>query len=224
MTVGYIQPIAPDSPTPFAVAARDLLRNTALDAARTLLLDKPWPDVTMSDIARAAGVSRQTLYNEFGSRHGFAQAYVLRETDRFIAAVETAVHQHLDDPATALAAAFTVFLTAAAEDPLVRSIVSGDGSDELLALVTTQGEPVLHRATDRLSGVIVAAWPDLPPTDTALLAETVVRLAISYAALPAGPAGMTAASISTLLGPYIEQLLERIGHVGPARPAARPSA
>jgi hypothetical protein len=35
-----------------------------------------------------------------------------------------------------------------------------------------------------------------------------VRLAISYAALPAGPASMTAASIATLLGPYIEQLIE----------------
>jgi hypothetical protein len=34
-----------------------------------------------------------------------------------------------------------------------------------------------------------------------------VRLAISYAALPAGPTGMTAASVTTLLGPYIEQVL-----------------
>lgn len=209
MTVGYIQPIDAVPPTRFAVAARELLRNTTLDAARAQLQQRAWADVTMSDIARAAGVSRQTLYNEFGSRHGFAQAYVLRETDRFLAAVETAVHQHLDDPATALSAAFAVFLTAAAEDPLVRSIVSGDGSDDLLALVTIQGEPVLHRATDRLCTVILAAWPTLPQADTALLAETVVRLAISYAALPAGPAGLTATSISTLLGPYVQQLLAR---------------
>lgn len=212
MTVSYIQPIASPAPTPFAVAARELLRNTALDAARTELQDRSWGDVTMSDIARAAGMSRQTLYNEFGSRRGFAQAYVLRETDRFLGAVEGAVQAHLDDPATALSAAFAVFLTAAAEDPLVRSIVSGGGgSDDLLALVTTQGEPVLERATHRLSAVILAAWPHLAADDTALLAECVVRLAISYAALPAGPAGMTATSISTLLGPYIQQLLARPG-------------
>ena len=35
-----------------------------------------------------------------------------------------------------------------------------------------------------------------------------MRLAISYAALPAGPAGMTAASVATLLGPYIERVLD----------------
>ena len=40
-----------------------------------------------------------------------------------------------------------------------------------------------------------------------LLAECVVRLAISYAALPTGPAGMTAASVATLLGPYLEQVV-----------------
>ena len=34
-----------------------------------------------------------------------------------------------------------------------------------------------------------------------------MRLAISYAALPKGPASMTAASVAKLLGPYVEQLL-----------------
>ncbi|MDP9136403.1 MAG: hypothetical protein M3N56_16425 [Actinomycetota bacterium] len=40
-----------------------------------------------------------------------------------------------------------------------------------------------------------------------LLADCVVRLAISYAALPTGPAETTAASVATLLGPYLEQLV-----------------
>ncbi|MBA2763196.1 MAG: hypothetical protein H0U42_00720 [Thermoleophilaceae bacterium] len=38
-----------------------------------------------------------------------------------------------------------------------------------------------------------------------LLAESVVRLAISYATLPKGPATMTAASVARLLGPYLER-------------------
>jgi Bacterial Tetracyclin repressor, C-terminal domain len=44
--------------------------------------------------------------------------------------------------------------------------------------------------------------------DAQLLAECLVRLAISYAALPAGPTGMTAASVTTLLGPFIERVLD----------------
>jgi AcrR family transcriptional regulator len=193
--------------TPYAEAARELLRNTLLDAARDRLQRRGWAQITMSDIAVAAGVSRQTLYKEFGSRDEFAQAFVMREVARFLAAVEGAVNEHLDDPATALSAAFDVFLTAAAEDPLVRALLSGEEAYGLLALVTTQGEHVVVGATERLAAIMLSGWPAVEPPDARLLAECLVRLAISYAALPAGPTGMTAASVTTLLGPYIERIL-----------------
>jgi AcrR family transcriptional regulator len=195
--------------TPYAEAARELLRNTLLDAARDGLERRGWAQITMSDIASAAGVSRQTLYKEFGSRDEFAQAFVMREVARFLAAVEGAVNEHLDDPATALSAAFDVFLTAAAEDPLMRSLLSGEEAYGLLALVTTQGEHVVVGATERLAAIMLSGWPAVEPPDARLLAECLVRLAISYAALPAGPTGMTAASVTTLLGPYIERILAR---------------
>ncbi|HTD09634.1 MAG TPA: helix-turn-helix domain-containing protein, partial [Solirubrobacteraceae bacterium] len=89
---------------PYAVAARELLRNTLLDAAREELRSRRWADVTMADVALAAGVSRQTLYKEFGSREEFAQVLVMREADSFLLAVEDAVAAHLDDPTSALAA------------------------------------------------------------------------------------------------------------------------
>lgn len=191
--------------TPYAVAARELLRDTLLDGARDLLRQRDWSGITMADIATAAGVSRQTLYSEFGSRDQFAQALVLREADRFVAEVEHAVESNRHDPVVALAAAFDVFLTAAADNPLVRSVVAGDGDGSLLPYVTTQGRPVVAQAADRLAAVISAAWPQIDADAAGLLAECVVRLAISYAALPTGPAGITASSVATLLGPYLEQ-------------------
>ena len=63
------------------MAARELLRNTLLDAACRELEAQQWADITMADIAVAAGVSRQTLYKEFGSREEFAQVLVLREAE-----------------------------------------------------------------------------------------------------------------------------------------------
>ena len=199
--------VAGDALTPYAVAARELLRATLLDAMREQLRARPWAEVTMAEVASAAGVSRQTLYKEFGSRGELAQAYVLREADRFLATVEEAVTAHLDDPETALSAAFDVFLAAAADDPLVRAVVSGDGGDELLVLVTTQGEPVLERATERLSAFLVRGWPGLAGRDANLLAECVVRLAISSAALPGGPAGIGGREVARLLGPYVQRAL-----------------
>jgi len=161
----------------------------------------------MADIALAAGVSRQTLYKEFGSREVFAQVLVMREADRFLLAVEDAVGAHLEDPASALAAAFDVFLRAAAENPLVHTIVHGDGAEELLALFTTHGKPLVESAAERLTSVILAGWPLIAHEDAELLSECLVRLAISYAGLPKGPASMSAASVAKLLGPYVDQLV-----------------
>jgi len=196
---------------PYPVAARELLRNTLLDAACQQLQSSRWADVTMADIALAAGVSRQTLYKEFGSRDEFAQVLVMREANRFLVAVEGAITAHLDDPASALAAAFDVFLHAAAENPLVRTIVHGDGAEELLALFTTHGRPLVASATEQLTEVLLDGWPQVAREHVRLLSECLVRLAISYAALPTGPASMTAASIATLLGPYVEQLIASSG-------------
>ena len=58
-------------PTTYPVAARRLLHDMLLDAARELLSQRHWPDVTMAEVAGRAGVSRQTLYNEFRSRDDF---------------------------------------------------------------------------------------------------------------------------------------------------------
>jgi AcrR family transcriptional regulator len=196
---------------PYPLAARELLRNSLLDAALDQLEERGWSEITMAQVARSAGVSRQTLYNEFGSREEFTQALVARETARFLVAVEEAVNDHLREPAVALSAAFDVFLTAAAENPLVRTMVSGESSEGLLALFTTQGRPIVEGAAGRLTAVIVAGWPQVNLKSAELLSECLVRLAISYASLPKGPSSMSAASVATLLGPYIESLFERRG-------------
>jgi AcrR family transcriptional regulator len=198
---------ASGGPIPYAVAAKELLRDTLCDAARDLLAERDWADVTMAQVAAVAGVSRQTLYNEFGSRQEFSQAFVLREVDRFVGAIRATVAARVDDPTAALTSAFELFLVAAEHDPLVRAIVAGDGGDELLELVTTHGEPVLERATSQLCAVILEHWDHVERTDARLLAETVVRLAISYAALPSGPSAATAASMRRLLGPFIRDAL-----------------
>jgi Bacterial Tetracyclin repressor, C-terminal domain len=132
---------------------------------------------------------------------------VMREADRFLDAVEQAVGRHLDDPKKALAAAFDLFLTSAAENPLLRAIVLEEGAEELLALLTTQGKPLVERAADRLTEVMVSGWPLMRRRDAELLSDVLVRLAISYAALPSGPARETAASLSSVLEPYVQKLV-----------------
>ncbi|WP_418959038.1 TetR/AcrR family transcriptional regulator [Streptomyces tritici] len=63
-------------------------REALLDAALAALGRLPWSAVRMVDVAAAAGVSRQTLYNEFGSKEGLARALVRREADAYLHGVE----------------------------------------------------------------------------------------------------------------------------------------
>jgi AcrR family transcriptional regulator len=192
---------------PYAEQARALLRDTLLDAAGDLMRERGWGEVTMAGVAAAAGVSRQTLYHTFGSRSDVAQAYVLREADRFVSSVEAALRAHAGDPRRALVAALDVFLAAAEGHPLIRAMVSGGDGDELLALVTTRGGPVLGLAADRLAAVLAGIWTEVDAASIELVADCIVRLAISHATLPGATPETTAAALGEVLGPYLESVV-----------------
>ena len=196
------------SARPYPEAARELLRQTFFDAARDQLAARAWSEITMADIAAAAGVSRQTLYKEFGNRHEFGLALILHEGERFLAEVEAAVLAHTDDPRAAVGAALELFLRSAGEDPLVRIMLSDDGTQGLLPFVTTEGRPVVQWATTRLSAVIEQGWPQAGKPDVALLAEALVRLAISYITTPSENPHQTAEQVAELLGPFIDHALQ----------------
>jgi AcrR family transcriptional regulator len=195
------------SRTPYPEAARELLRQTLFDAARHHLEERLWSEVTMGDIATTAGVSRQTLYKEFGNKSEFAVNLTIHEGERFLGAVEDAVRAHTEDPRAAIRAALELFLRTAAEDPLIHMVVTDDGSGGMLSFVTTQGMPVTVWATTRLSAVIEEGWPQAAKADVQLLAESLVRLAISYIINPSGSPDSTAASVADLLGPFIDRAL-----------------
>lgn len=200
---------AVEARTPYPQAARQLLRETLFAAARDEVQQRAWAEITMAEIAAAAGVSRQTLYKEFGNRNEFAQAFVIHEGERFLDAVDAAVRQHLDDPRAAIGAALETFLRTAGEDPLVGILLSDDGTGGLLPFVTTQGMPVVQWATARLAATIEEGWPQAPPAKARLLAESLVRLAISHVTAPGDSPDATAARMGELLGPFIDEALGR---------------
>ncbi len=161
----------------------------------------------MAEVARAAGVSRQTLYKEFGSRDEFAQTFVIREGARFLDAVEQAIDAHLDDPRSAVEAGLEVFLTAAAEDPLVKLLLDDDGTGGMLPLITTQSRPVLEWASARLCQAMRSGWPHIEDEDAELLADSFVRLAISYVTMPRSSSKDAATAAARLLAPYLERAM-----------------
>jgi AcrR family transcriptional regulator len=191
----------------YPAAAKELLRDMLLDAARELLGQRGWARVTMADVAARAGVSRQTLYNTFGSRDEVAQALVLREQELMLAGVEETIDAHRDEPVRALGSAFELFLVRAGEDPALRRALTDQEPDGMVPLLTTRGAPVVLGAAARLADLIAERWPQAPREEVELMADCLVRLAISYAMLPAGDPGATASKIAALLAPHIARVL-----------------
>lgn len=191
---------------PYPTAARNLLRETVIDAVDDLVRSRGWSATKMSDVAAAAGVSRQTLYNEFGSRQALVEAYVAREIENLIAEVTKEVLANADDAHRALRIAFTLFLKLASDEPVVQLITSNADGGELHQLLTGMGCAV---ASDRIAHLIPQVWPQVGADDARLLAESLVRLAISHALLPSQDAAATARDVGRMLGPFVDELLTR---------------
>lgn len=201
----------------FAEASRQLLRSTVLSAVDELAAVRPWPSITMAQIAAAAGVSRQTLYNEFGNREDLAQAYVLWAAAQFLDEVEREIVGHDGELSSALTAAFELFLELATEHPLVRALGAATGAEGLHSLVATQaGLPILTGATDRLVQITSRTWPDIDLADAQLICEVIVRLAISHLTVPTGTPADAAHQVDRVLEPFLSGLVESASRVNAA--------
>jgi AcrR family transcriptional regulator len=163
-----------------------------LDAAAELVIAHDVGKLTMRDVADRAGVSRQTVYNEFGDRTGLLEALVLRETGRLLDGIE-AILGGPAGPHEAVRDAVGYLLAEARRSPLIRASLAGDGSAEVVELLTTRGRPVLLAAIERVAGVLRARWP-LP--DPGLTAETAVRLAVSHLLLALDPPDRAAEKVA----------------------------
>lgn len=184
-------------------------RESLLDAARRALARRPWSAVRMVDVAASAGVSRQTLYNEFGSKDGLARALVRREADGYLAGVERAL-AGTAGASDRLTAAAEWTAAAARDSALVRAMLTGCWTERLppppLAAAPSASVVPAQRRADRPlpepgdfvrivrdRAAAVLAGPGATPDDTAALlrsCELVVRLALSCVAAPPAEGGV----------------------------------
>jgi len=189
----------------YAEASRLLLRDSILDGMRALLLTKDWSSITLSDVAKAAGISRQTIYNEFGSRQGLAEGYALRLADRLVDAVDDAITNNVGDAHTAFLEGFRAFFAESASDPLVISLLTGVAKPDLLQLITTDSAPIITRCSERLTSTFTHSWVQASDEDAGVLARAIVRLAMSYVSMPPEADHDVALDLARLMTPFAER-------------------
>lgn len=190
---------------PYAEASRVLLRDSILDGMRELLLSRDWSAITLSHVAQAAGISRQTIYNEFGSRQGLAQAYALRLADRLVDQIDLAIDGNVGDVYAAFHQGFRDFFTESAADPLVISLLTGDIKPDLLQLITTDSGPIITRCSQRLTSTFIDSWVRASEEDAGVLARAIVRLAMSYVSMPPEADHDVARDLARLMTPFAER-------------------
>src|SRR5437762_4344296 len=76
-------------------------RTSILDAASSLIVESGYHSISLEDIAEKAGVSRRTIYDQFGSKRGVLEGIVKRMAEKDLPELLATVSQ-AKDPVEAL--------------------------------------------------------------------------------------------------------------------------
>ena len=174
------------STAPFRETVRTMLRDRLLDAAADAFREEGWRRLTMAKIADRAGVSRQTVYNEFGTKQQMAEQLIMRELETFLAIVSDRFAAE-DEFVPAVRSAVEGALVTAQRNPLLRSVLESEqnGDADLLPIIV-QSQWLVDRASAFLVELVAGRFPELPmPADRLEVAlESVVRLVLSHITRP----------------------------------------
>lgn len=137
----------------------------------------------VGQVAAEAGVSRQTVYNEFGDKFGLAQAVAVQIANRLLDVIEVELAKY-PSLAEAVAAASALALRLATEQPLIQLALTRKEDDDLIVLLTTDAGPVFEIARQRLISAGAHLWPDAHPDDVELASDLATRMVISHIVCP----------------------------------------
>jgi AcrR family transcriptional regulator len=167
-------------------------------AAAELTLEVGWAGVTMGKLAERVGVSRQTVYNEVGSKQQLAEEMVLAELAKFLAVVDEAFDAQPDDLVEAIRSASRGVLELARRNALLQAVVSASygAETELLPLLTTRNDALVLTATQVVKARIPAYPIVLDDRHLDAAIDMVVRLVLSHVVHPVGEPAATADDIA----------------------------
>ena len=178
------------------------LRERTLEAAYAETVAKGWDKVRVAQVAENVGTSRAMVYKEFGDKQGLGEALVLHESERFLIGIQKVLADQDDravdapgaDVAGAIRASVDYTLAQAAASPLLRAMLVthressvGPGATETAAgalPLLTASKQLVDLAGDTLVAWLESRLPDRDPAELRNGADALVRLTVSYVALP----------------------------------------
>ena len=185
---------ANEEQTPAVPTVHQQLLDAALETATVHGIAK----LSMGDVARRAGLSRQTLYRHFASKDALVAAVVAAQTELLIEEV-TAASLAEQDPRDSLEAAFAAALRVTRDHPLLDRLLRTE-PESLLPLLTSDGGPVMTMVRAAVEQVLALQQPGLDAVTLRRLADIVTRLLVSYAvSAPDDPPEVVSHHVATFL-------------------------
>lgn len=190
------------------------LQRRIVSAAVDLTTHSGWSSVTMSRLAQIVGVSRQTVYNEIGSKPVLAEAMVLDELGRFLSIVERAFDRHPGDLLESVHVAVRGVLVLTNDSALLRAIVAAThGADtELLPSLTTRSRSLLTAARAVMADRLTAFALPLEPRQLSTAIDIIVRVVLSHVMAPSATPATAAAEITWLAGRLLDPEATSVAH------------
>ncbi len=152
-----------------------------LAAAFDCISDVGLGRTTVEDVARNAGIARQTVYRYFPSKEHLITALVLQEQEKFLDGIRAAFDA-APDLESSLEGGLLFCLRFAREHPLLDRLLNTD-PETLLPYLTVRAAPAIRRARAVLKQLVTEkAWVRANAVDAAV--DAAVRVAVSYALTP----------------------------------------
>jgi AcrR family transcriptional regulator len=173
-------------------------RERLLEQAAELTRAGGWQAITMARLADRVGVSRQTVYNEIGSKRQLAEAMIMHELEVFLRAVDAAFEEHPDDLVEAIREAAARVLEMAGTNPLLHAVLSASHGAEssLLPLLTTQVDPLIEAAHGLVRRHLDTYDHGLDEHRVDPMVDMVIRLVLSHVTAPSTSPRETADNIA----------------------------
>lgn len=165
-----------------ATSTQELRTDTRiLDAAFDAVATHGLSRLTMDDVARLAGLARQTVYRYFPSKDALIVALVEREEETFIEGVRAANEKH-DTLEDVMRDAILFSLKTAREHPLLDRLLASE-PEVLLPYLTTRGGGLVARARAVIEE-LAAGRADVRSELVHRTADLAVRAIVSYVITP----------------------------------------
>jgi AcrR family transcriptional regulator len=182
------------------------LRGLVVEAASELSLEVGWSAVTMAHLASQVGVSRQTIYNEVGSKAELARLVVLAANDRLLSLMGGVFDRSHAPASDEVRGGIRRMIATIAADPMLSALTAAlHGVDSgALPIAHLEAEELLADLADALARNLGDLELELTEAECSIVSSALVRLVLCAAVQPGGTPARAADDLAWVAGRLLQ--------------------